>query len=363
MLSRSLLLKCLVMAIIPVLTGCDAKSTATSKGKKADDSPHLTVAQKAAAQNLKPTKDPVCEEIYAYRQQTRTRYNSHRFDELEKEAAEVRAAKSAFDNGSRKLVQFYDSFECSSKEPESMWQLHDKIHREWIEKFPQSITARVAYAGFLTDYAWHARGTGYADSVTKEGWRVFGERIEAARKVLEEAQNLPEKDPCWYMVAFRVALGQSWDETVYAHLAEKATAFDPKFWGFDVQRAYSLLPRWFGHPGEWESYAEDAAARPDGLGAEIYARIVISNWDRYDNVFNDTRIFWPKTRDGLTIILQKYPRSFEFKNLAARLAGLADDREFARKIFDQLGDTYYVPTWKKPEVFVHCRTWAETGNR
>jgi hypothetical protein len=89
----------------------------------------------------------------------------------------------------------------------------------------------------------------------------------------------------------------------------------------------------------------------------------MENWSYYDNVFQDTRIFWAKTREGLTIILQKYPRSFEFKNMAARLAGLAEDREFAQKMFGQLGDTYDVSIWKKPEVFVHCRTWAETGNR
>jgi hypothetical protein len=362
-LPRSLLLPFLVIAVIPVLTGCDAKSTATSHDKKADGSLHLTADEKAAAQKLKAVRDPVLDEIYAYRKQIRLLYNNRRFDELEKEAADVRAAKSAFDNGSRKLVQFYDSLECSAKEPESMWQLHDQIHRDWIEKFPQSITARVAYAHFFTDYAWQARGHEYADKVTKDGWRLFEERNEAARKILEEAQHLPEKDPCWYRGKFSVALGQSWDETAYDHLVEEAKSFDPTFWGFDMQRANSLLPRWFGHPGEWESYAEDAAARPDGLGAEIYARIVMENWSYYDNVFQDTRIFWAKTREGLTIILQKYPRSFEFKNMAARLAGLAEDREFAQKMFGQLGDTYDVSIWKKPEVFVHCRAWAETGNR
>ena len=50
-------------------------------------------------------------------------------DELEKEAADARATKSAFDNGSRKLAQFHYSFDCSAKEPESMWQLHDQSPR------------------------------------------------------------------------------------------------------------------------------------------------------------------------------------------------------------------------------------------
>ncbi len=75
-----------------------------------------------------------------------------------------------------------------------MWQVHDRIHQEWIAQFPASITARVAYADFLREYAWHARGTDLADKVTEEGWRLFGERLESARKMLAEARELTEKE-------------------------------------------------------------------------------------------------------------------------------------------------------------------------
>lgn len=34
---------------------------------------------------------------------------------------------------------------------ESMWELHDKIHRAWTAAQPQSITARLAYADFLVN--------------------------------------------------------------------------------------------------------------------------------------------------------------------------------------------------------------------
>ncbi len=29
--------------------------------------------------------------------------------------------------------------------------------------------------------------------------------------------------------------------------------------------------------------------------------------------------------------------------------------------FDELGETYLESVWKKPERFVHYRTWAQTG--
>ena len=319
------------------------------------------VEDKIAITRLKPTKDPVLEEIYAFRVKIRQLYNSRHFGELETTAAELRRTKSLFDNGSWKIAEFYDSFSCRSSEPESMWQLHDRIHQDWIAQFPMSITARIAYADFFTDYAWHARGTGFADKVTEEGWRLFAERIGLAQKTLAESPGLPQKDPVWWQVALQVALGQHWPKNDYDRLVEKAKASEPKFWRYDTARASSLLPRWYGDAGDWEDYAEQAAARPDGLGDEIYARIVVSLRAYYDNIFRETRASWPKVRQGLLQMRQRYPQSFDVINQTALLSTLGEDRALAKEMFDQLGDTYLPDVWGKPERFVRSRRWAKTG--
>jgi len=317
--------------------------------------------EKATIAKLKPTKDPILEEIYAFRLKMRGLYNNRRFAELEQAAVEIRRTKPVFDNGSWKIVQFYDSFGCRAEEPESMWQLHDRIHQDWIAQFPTSITARVAYADFFTDYAWHARGSGFADKVTKEGWRLFGERLASASKKLAEARWLTDKDPFWWEVALGVALGQHWPKNEYDQLLEQAKAFEPKFWAYDIARARSLLPRWYGEPGDWEAYAEQAAGRPDGLGAEIYARIVMDLHGYYDNVFRETKASWLKVRQGLSEMRQKYPRSFDLLNQTALLSTLGGDRELAKETFGKLGDSYLPSVWGKPERFVRSRKWAETG--
>src|SRR5437773_4206380 len=175
---------------------------------------------KIAIARLKPTKEAVLEKPSAFKVKIRQPYNSRRFGELETTAAELRRTKPLFDNGSWKIAEFYDSFSCRSSEPESMWQLHDRIHQDWIAQFPMSITARIAYADFFTDYAWHARGTGFADKVTKEGWQLFRERLELARNTLVESRELTDKDPFWWLVALGVALGQQWPKNEYEQLLE-----------------------------------------------------------------------------------------------------------------------------------------------
>ncbi len=322
---------------------------------------HIDEEQKAAAAKLQPFKDPVQEAIYAYRMQVRQDYNARRFDALEAQAAAVRASKEVFGNGAWKLVQYYEAFGCRRDEPESMWQLHDQIHHDWIAAKPESAAARIAYVDYLVDYAWKARGNGYANTVTDEGWKLYEERLTSAQKVLQDARGLAEKDLGWWRGALRVALGVGLPKNGYDRLVAEAVAFEPKYWGYDTLRAYSLLPRWYGQQGDWEAYADAAAKRSDGLGAEVYARIVADLHDYYDNVFRETQASWLLTRDGLAQMRAKYPDSLSILSVSAKLAVQAEDRALAQKLFEQIGDRYLPDTWHTPERFVHYRHWVQTG--
>jgi hypothetical protein len=350
----------MVLACLALMGGCE-KQTAASSSNRGENAENIDADEKQAAAKLRPAKDPVLDEIYAYRLEVRKVYNDRGFDQLEQIAADLRQKKEVFGNGSWKLVQFYQAFDCRDDEPESMWKLHDEIHRAWIEAKPASITANVSYADFLVSHAWHARGSGFADTVTEEGWRLFSQRLEAAKAVLKKGKTLTEKDPYWASVSLRVARGEGWDKKEIDALVEQATAAEPTFWGYDTERAVSLLPRWHGEPGDWEKHAEQAAARPNGLGDELYARIVLGVLGYHGHIFRESKASWPKTKQGLRKLREKYPRSLSLLSDCALLGGMAEDREFAKEMFDALGDAYLPSVWRKPERFVHVKHWAETG--
>ena len=318
-------------------------------------------AQTVNTSGVHAVKDAVRTEISAFRMETRQAYNNRRFDELERKADELHASRAVFSNGSWKIVQFHDALGCRNDEPESMWQLHDTIHREWIAAYPDSITARVAYADFFVDYAWHARGTGYANKVTPEGWKLLDERLAKAREILDAARTLPTKDAVWWSVSLSVALGQGWSRDDYDALMKDAKSYSPVFWGYDTARAYSLLPRWHGKSGDWEDYALQASLAENGLGAEIYARLVMDLAGYYDNVFEETKASWPKTREGLEAMQKKYPDFHEVTNWAAKLAILAKDYPEASRMFALLGNSYDPGVWHDSEQFVLFRKCALTG--
>ena len=354
--------RCLLIFTLSALTFSACQRKESTDASAEDDAAHESRAplkiKGPPLPAIEMVRDEPSKAAEAYRLRTRQLYNNSRFDELEALADKARRDKTRLANGSWEIFHFYDCFDCREDEPESMWQLHDRIHQAWIAAKPQSITARVAYAGFLITYAWHARGSGYADKVTKEGWRLFGERLAESQKTLFAAKDLDPKCPMWWRYQMTVARGQGWDRTQLDELFAEAKAFEPEFWSYDVERAYCLLPRWHGQPGDWEADAEKEIDRAGGLGVEGYARVISRQRGYYDNIFRESKASWPKARDGFEEMRRKYPESREILNVYVQLACLAGDRELARKLFEEIGGQIHPNSWHDKNDFIRSRNWA-----
>ncbi len=348
---------CLLPVVMSCLIGCEPERSES----ETEIPENIDRAEMDAAAKLKIATDPVATEIAAFSVDVRKLFDDRRFDDLEKLAAELRTNRSLFGDGSWKIRQFYIAFEPSDEEADRAWKAVDKIHQEWIQAKPGSITAHVAHANFYVNYAWFVRGSGYASSVSERENFSFEKRLESALKVLQACREFPEKDPMWWKVALTTALGQGWPKKAFDQILDEAVAYEPTYPGHDSQRAYSLLPRWYGEPGDWEEHALKAAERKGGLGAEAYARIVISMISFHDQIFRESKASWPKTKEGLQQLRAKYPDSLEITNQAALLATMASDQAYANELFDTLGDAYLPSVFRKPESFAHYRNWAKTG--
>ena len=308
-----------------------------------------------------PSPDKIHNEEVAFRYETRMFYNSRKFDELEKRANELRISKAKFANGSWKLFQFYDALGCRDDEPESMWRLHEQIHQDWEKAMPHSVTARIAHADFLYDYAFRGRGYGFANTVTRQGWQLFAQRLAQAHKILDDVKDWEPKCPMWWRVYMEVALGEGWSGSDYETLFAKAKAFEPQFWSYDVARAQYLLPRWHGQPGDWEYATDEETKGPAGLGMEIYARVVSVQRGYYKNIFQESNASWPKTCQGFELMRERYPESLEILSAYCQLACLAGDRPQAKKLFDELGNSVMQYIWGSKDNFVKYRAWAQAS--
>jgi hypothetical protein len=344
------------------LSSCDRIKTAVSSDSSSPEPGSASSSSNEAPHGTHAGTDRVRQQIDAFRYKTRGFYNTSNFKALEDSMAEIRSnSEPRFGNGAWKLQVFYESLECDKKEKESMWQLHDRIHKEWIKAYPQSITARVAYADYLISYAWFARGSGWSNTVTPEGWRLMGERLAAAHQVLLSAKSLTPQCPMWWRLEMRIALGQGWSHADLGKVYNEGKQFAPQFQNLDYALVYYLLPRWYGKEGDWEKAAAAEMKRPEGLGAAGYALSVIYLEDFYDNIFKESHASWPDTRAGLEALRKSYPNSLEIVSQSCRLACLAGDQTLARTLFQQLEGYQDNRVWNDGQEYQKLRSWA-TGS-
>lgn len=278
------------------------------------------------------------------------------YDRLDRMAAKLRSEKTRLPGGGWKLAHFYQGLKAPDR-----FHPEDHIARlnAWIAARPNSITPRVALAEVYLKYAWAARGAGYADSVTPEGWRLFALRAAQAKRVLDDAAHLTPMCPEWFSKMQTVALAQDWDRGRAEDLFQKAIQFEPDYIYFYKSYALYLLPKWDGEDGDAASFAKriaDTTGGPKGdflyfqiatvvLGAKSGEKGGGLDWARIQRGYQAQRDLYGRNMNGDT-------------NHLAFFAWRFGDRTVARQAFAQIGDKWSKQVWKTRSRFDKAREWA-----
>lgn len=285
------------------------------------------------------------------------------YDALEKNAHEGRAEKTRFAGGVWKLYIFYEGLTSpivGNQASDSDWNAHIALLKSWASAKPESVSARVALAQTYVNFAQKARGTGYADTVSSDGWKLYGERNALAAATLVDAGKLKEKCPYWYEVMQHVALAQGWNNAQARELLERGAAFEPRFYHFYREYALYLLPKWNGQQGDAGNFAEEMAKRIGGLeGKFVYFEIgslVRCQCDEDDPASDN--LSWPKIKEGYAALGQLYGYSNLKNNRFAHMAYGAGDRDAAREAFEKIGSDWDHTVWGNGARFENAKNWA-----
>ena len=300
-------------------------------------------------------------EIGAITNQARDLFRVRDYDGLDVLARKLRDSKERYANGGWKFYYVYVGLNLPEGASEAEWDAHIAALQDWINARPDSITARVALANSLVDYAWKARGSDWAYKVKDEGWQLFYQRLNEAVEVLDKAKLLKEQCPYWWSVKFETELGLSPERSRYDASFEEATSVWPDYEPYYCHRAYYLLPRWYGTEGEWESDLEKSSDKIGGdQGDLLYARVAWSmQCDRiFTNIFTESKLSWPRVNKGFEVMEKQFPDSLAAKSEHANLAVFAGDAQTARKYFDQLGGKVDLSVWHSPEDFLRRAVWT-----
>jgi len=254
-----------------------------------------------------------------------------------------------------------------------------KMLQRWHEAHPGSVTPRIVLADAHTEYAWEARGHGWASTVTEEGWKGFREHLTKAWEILREAEKLETKDPQLYSIMVLTGMGLSKDRpgalasllsdvtglkltrNEIAEAFEKGVQVEPAYYHTYFRRAISLLPRWGGGPGEVELFAARAVELTRDLeGEALYAVVAYHVLDFVGTATYCHRFHfsWPRIKQGHIDLLKRFPESTYRLNAFCLFASIYKDRETARELFDKIGDNWYRSVWSRG-AFERWKEWAD----
>ena len=283
-----------------------------------------------------------------------------RFDELEELTGELRREKLEFYKGRSKLSRFYGFLEISREIDDHDWMKHIEMLEGWAKAEPGSATPLIVLGDAYISYGWKARGSGYADTVTEEGWRLFRERLATARTNLEAAERLPDKDPEVYRALMVVALGQGWSRSEMEYVFEQGVKLEPNYLQLYEAKAYHLLPRWFGQRGDWEKFAQEAAGARGGEEGEILYMVIARSqaWSEGEQFFSNTEIAYSRMKRGFEAAIKRNPESLYDINSYCYFACIAGDRETAVNLFQKINGRWESGVWRQESRFQQWQNWA-----
>ena len=286
-----------------------------------------------------------------------------KFAELDCLADHARSGKERLPGGLWRIQQMYEGLRQPVSYPVHATQ-EDWTHllqglQKWARMRPKSITARVALALAYLDYAHDARGSGYANTVSNSGWKLFEERTAEARRILEQASTLPTKCPEWYVAMQVVSLNQSWSVAEARALFEEANKFESEYYIYARDLAYYLLPKWSGKAGDTEKFVQEIADRIGGDKGDILyfqvaaASYVICGCD------NNPELSWDRIKRGFEASEKRYGVSMLNLNRIAYLASYFGERDplYADKIFTRIGEQWDEKTWGSKEDYEKMKQW------
>jgi hypothetical protein len=276
-------------------------------------------------------------------------FSNERFDDLERLLADWTNGKERAADGRWKLSWFLGAIEASVREPGTLEARLERLNR-WRAKYPHSPFAAIAEAELWRTAAWRARGSGYASSVTPEGWRLFHERSRKAEQALLNSRSYASANPLWSFVYLETSPGLQWTVEQQLALFRKSIDQEPSFYPSYFSMMQYLLPRWGGDRkqiAELVEYAEEKTKAVEGaaLYARIYWYLAQSEGDNFD-IFENGGVDWPHMKKGFEDILERYPHSAWNMNNFAAFACRAHDGNAYRSLRVRIGNSIQPKAWQ-----------------
>lgn len=155
--------------------------------------------------------------------------------------------------------------------------------------------------------AWARRGTGYAKTVSNQGWQGFEDELVKAEEFLTEAWSKNPSNAETAFLMMRVELGQGRGRARMEAWFERAMSLDTNYYDAANLMSFYLEPRWYGSDAEAIRFARSCVASDQWGGtvplvladlhrslAKFYYRTNAAIYWQQPQVWPDVKSSWEK---------------------------------------------------------------------
>jgi len=139
-------------------------------------------------------------------------------------------------------------------------ELYHCIEKPLIENWPDDYTTLLLKGSAEIKLAYIARGFGYADKVTPEGWKLFGEHLAEAESALEKARQLNSNDEQIPIQMIRVTEGLQKTRDQMEIWFNRAMIIDPNCYQACSYKLHYLYPQWYGSRDDMVGFGRECVA-------------------------------------------------------------------------------------------------------
>jgi hypothetical protein len=147
---------------------------------------------------------------------------------------------------------------------------------------------------YYRKYAWDARGGGYADKVTEEGWRLFRERIAIAEEALEKAWKMNPTDARIPTEMVEVIVGQQKSRERMDLWFARAMKLDTNNYDACRFKHRYLMPIWYGSEEEMLEFGRECVKSTEWGGHVPLILVDAHDWIAKRPEHKSSKQYWKK---------------------------------------------------------------------
>jgi hypothetical protein len=320
---------------------------------------HFSFAEDVSPIRLDPATDAA-----AYCSRVQAAFTREDFGALEATAGRARPLSTQLLGGKAELQVFYESFARGACNQTYLYLNEDigkarvELAEHWLGQKPDSPTAKIASAMIWNQFAWAARGRGYAGEVSQEQWARFRGRAKRAAQFMRSVD--PTSDAQSYVVLLDLARDLGVTRPQIDTIFHRARDRFPAYLAYYAEYASILTPKWLGQPGEIADYVKSLLSNPGGdVGAMAYARAAERlSWDLGSpDIYRDAGLTWEDVRDGFALRESRGGLDKHAWITLCYYAAMAGDRRAAREAFRHVTHLDEWPDGGTANFFLRTLPW------